>query len=218
MSSKTLDQRPIHTEYVTSYHRTKTENGFNIDSAYLKRYYSVIDAEIFFGNEFVEDIAYIDWTVNQNTLPIFGYNSYVYDEVAQGSRIIQGVFDINFTSPNYLYQILQAAKEDSITSMKSYYLKTPTLSATAVDDKLTQGGVGRGENGSAYHAPIWPETFDIDIIYGQYTKTVTRPSHIFLEGVVLQNCQQVLSASATQSPPSIMERYTFLAKNIKTYG
>ena len=116
MSSQPLDQRPIHTPYVTTYHRRKTANGFSIDSAYLKRYFSMIDAEIFFGNEYVEDLATIDWSVNQNALPIFGYNSYTYDEVARGSRIISGSFTINFTSPNYLFDILKTAEEDSITN------------------------------------------------------------------------------------------------------
>lgn len=212
MSSKPLDQRPIHTPYVTTYHRTKTANGFQIDNAYLKRYYSVIDAEIFFGNEFVEDIAYIDWTVSQNVMPIFGYNSYTYDELARGSRIIQGVFDINFTSPNYLFQILKTAKDDSIKTMESYIVHTPQEKGTTIDTNL----VGKGIDGNN-RGPIWPETFDIDVIYGQNTG-IGEPVHIFLEGVAIQSCQQVLSGSATDSPPTVKERYTFVAKDIKTVG
>lgn len=44
---KDLDKRPIHTPYITSFNRKKTENGIEITSAVLKRYYSVIDAEIY---------------------------------------------------------------------------------------------------------------------------------------------------------------------------
>lgn len=212
MSSKPLDQRPIHTPYQTSYHRTKTADGFKIDGTFLKRYYSVIDAEVFFGNEFVEDIAYIDWNVNQNVLPLFGYNSYTYDELARGNRIIQGVFDINFTSPNYLFQILKAAKDDSITTMKSYTVHVPQDSVAAINTSLQGKGIDGNNRG-----PIWPETFDIDIIYGQNTG-IGDPVHIFLQGVAIQSCQQVLSGSATDSPPSVRERYTFLAKDIKTVG
>lgn len=212
MSSKPLDQRPIHTPYQTSYHRTKTADGFKIDGTFLKRYYSVIDAEVFFGNEFVEDIAYIDWNVNQNVLPLFGYNSYTYDELARGNRIIQGVFDINFTSPNYLFQILKAAKDDSITTMKSYTVHVPQDSVAAINTSLQGKGIDGNNRGA-----IWPETFDIDIIYGQNTG-IGDPVHIFLQGVAIQSCQQVLSGSATDSPPSVRERYTFLAKDIKTVG
>ena len=212
MASKPLDQRPIHTPYVTSYHRKKTAAGFNIDAAYLKRYYSVIDAEIFFGNEFVEDIAYIEWNVQQSVVPIFGYNSYTYDELARGTRYIQGVFDINFTSPNYLFQILKTAEEDSITTMSSYVVHTPSDSVAAINSSLQGKGIDGDNSG-----PIWPETFDIDIIYGQNTG-IGEPVHIFLEGVAIQSCQQVLSASASESPPTIRERYAFIAKDIKTIG
>lgn len=212
MASRPLDQRPIHTPYMKSHHRVKTAEGFKIDGTYLKRYYSVIDAEIFFGNEFVEDIAFIDWSVNQSTVPIFGYNSYTYDELARGSRIVEGVFDINFTSPNYLFDILKTAKDDSITNMKSYIVHTPADSVGAINQNLK----GKGIDGNKY-GPIWPETFDIDIIYGQNTG-IGEPVHIFLEGVAIKSCQQVLSGSATDSPPVIRERYTFTAKDFKTVG
>ena len=212
MASKPLDQRPIHTPYTNSHHRVKTAEGFKIDGTYLKRYYSVIDAEIFFGNEFVEDIAFIDWNVNQHVLPLFGYNSYTYDELARGSRIVSGTFDINFTSPNYLFDILKTAKDDSITNMKSYIVHTPADSVGAINQNLQ----GKGIDGNKY-GPIWPETFDIDIIYGQNTG-IGEPVHIFLEGVAIQSCQQVLSGSATDSPPVIRERYTFIAKDFKTVG
>ena len=133
-----LDTRPIDTPTVASYHRTKTKEGIKVDGKYYKRYYSVIDAEIYFGNEYVEDVCYIDWSVSQNTLPLFGYNSYTYDELAQGNRLITGTFDINFTSPNYLFEIL-----------KKDYKK---LAGTQITGK---------------HAPLWDHTFDIDVIYGQ---------------------------------------------------
>ena len=74
MSSRPLDQRPIHTPYMNSHHRKKTANGFEIDATYLKRYYSVIDAEIFFGNEFVEDIRYA-----RNIFKVFLDNHIIVD-------------------------------------------------------------------------------------------------------------------------------------------
>ncbi len=40
-------------------------------------------------------------------MPIFGYNSYIYDEIAIGNRIVQGVFTINFTSPRYVEDIIK---------------------------------------------------------------------------------------------------------------
>lgn len=211
MSSRPLDQRPIHTPYITTYHRKKTKDGFAIDAAYLKRYYSMIDAEIFFGNEYVEDIATIDWTINQNTIPLYGYNSYTYDEIARGNRIITGSFTINFSSPNYLFDILKTAKEDSITNMASYVVHVPSDSQAAIDEKLKGKGIDGNNRG-----PIYPETFDIDAIFGQNTG-IGDPVHIFLEGVVITSCRCVLDSDGG-GMPNVKEAYTFLAKDIKTIG
>ena len=101
-----LDRRPAWIDTNTEYHRVKTANGISVDSAYIKRYYSVIDAEVYFGNEYVEDVCDINWSIRQNVTPLFGYNSYTYDDVARGNRLIVGNFLINFTSPNYLFSIL----------------------------------------------------------------------------------------------------------------
>lgn len=213
-----LDKIPFATPYVTSYHRKVTEDGETVDAAYLKRYYSVIDAEIYFGNEYVEDICYIDWNVNQNTMPLFGYNSYRYDEVAQGSRLIQGVFDINFTSPNYLFQILKSAQQDALDNKPTYshnlVVEYPEeLKAPEINTALTEFN----QKGSKL-APIWTPTFDIDIIFGNYTGVENaKPVHIILQGVYIQSCSMVMSASAAESPPSVRERYTFIAKDFRTY-
>lgn len=203
-----LDTRPIDTPTVTSYHRTKTKDGIKVDGKYYKRYYSVIDAEIYFGNEYVEDVCYIDWSVSQNTLPLFGYNSYTYDELAQGNRLITGTFDINFTSPNYLFEILKTAKEDSVTGLSNYYVNIPKDLKGQKDYKKLAGTQITGK-----HAPLWDHTFDIDVIYGQPHDHCV---HIVLEGVAITGCQQVLSASATEGSPSIRERYSFVARDFKT--
>ena len=71
-----------------------------------KRYFSAIDAEIYFGginNTFIDEIVQITWTLEQATLPIYGYNSYVFDDLVIGSRQVTGSFSINFTKSNFLY-------------------------------------------------------------------------------------------------------------------
>ena len=70
-----------------------------------KRYYSSIDAEIYFGGIFIDEVTNIAWSVQQQALPIYGYNSYCFDDVAVGARLINGQFTINFTEANYLQKI-----------------------------------------------------------------------------------------------------------------
>lgn len=208
-----LDKRPAWIDTNVEYKRRKTANGFAIDSAVIKRYYSVIDAEVYFGNEYVEDVHDINWSVRQNVTPLFGYNSYTYDEVARGNRTIFGSFTINFTSPNYLFSILEAANKannTSITSMISYTVPKLASSAVPTPDGRTFGSRERG-----HHANMWPQTFDIDIIFGEKTG-VGDPVHILILGCAIQSCQMMLSASAAGAPPAIMEQYSFIAQDIKT--
>lgn len=213
-----MDRRSAWIDTNTEYHRKKTPNGFEVDSAIIKRYYSSMDAEIYFGNEYVEDIYDISWSIQQNNAPLFGYNSYTYDEVARGSRLIHGQFMINFTSPNYLFSILKAANKANttmITNMASY--NVPALSA----DKKPEFRMNSfGTNKRGHHNAMWPETFDIDIIFGEKSGAGD-PVHIILLGVVIGNSQISLNAgpnSLTPSPggSSVYEIYSFIAQDIKT--
>lgn len=212
---KDLDKRPIHTPYITSFNRKKTNNGIEITSAVLKRYYSVIDAEIYFENEYVEDIADINWSIVQNVIPLFGYNSYIYDEIARGSRLIRGTFNMNFISPNYLFDLLNKLEDTMITNLSSYLVHAPSVKAgevTGVIDKTL-----KGNRNNTTTVPIWNKTFDIDIIFGEKTG-IGDPVHIILNGVALQSCSTVLSGYAAGTPPVIQEQYSFIAKDIQTIG
>ena len=208
-----LDRRPAWTDTNIEYHRKKTADGFAVDSAIIKRYYSVIDAEVYFGNEYVEDIHDINWAIQQNVQPLFGYNSYTYDEIARGNRLIVGNFTIAFTSPNYLFSILaEAAKANGalVENMASY--SVPKLS-DRVEPVSRAGAYGARETG--HHAPMWPQTFDLDIIMGEKSGAGD-PVHIIILGAAIQNCQTVLSASAAGTPPAVMEQYSFIARDVRT--
>lgn len=212
-----LDKRPIHTPYVTTFNKVKTKDGFKISSVQLKRYYSVIDAEIYFMNNFVEDVSDINWVVSQNVMPLFGYNSYIYDEVARGSRLIQGTFNINFTSPNYLFDLLKTLDESNITDLKSY---SQPISKDSIKSGNVQGKINTALEGvreTNDHGPIWDRTFDIDIILGEKTGNGD-PVHVILEGVAIQSCATVLSAYCAGTPPAIQEQYQFIARDITTIG
>ena len=219
---KELTKRPFYTPFVTTYHRKTEEDKEILDSKILKRYYSVIDAEVYFGNEYVEDICYIDWNVSQNVMPLFGYNSYVYDEVARGNRLISGVFDINFTSPNYLFQILKAAdnavmkdNQGGIHNLVYEAAEGVEASKAKIDETLSEANKEEIKR----DGPVWNHTFDIDVIFGGYDTHEdpnAKPVHIMLKDVVLQSCSIVMSASAAESPPSVRERYTFIARDFRT--
>lgn len=208
-----LDRRPMWTDTNIEYHRTKTSEGLAVDSAYVKRYYSVIDAEVYFGNEYVEDVHDIDWAIQQQVMPLFGYNSYTYDEVARGNRIIVGSFTINFTSPNYLFSILEAADKANVTAVSGMV----SYNVPKLDDSVEPSfrGTTGGTRERGHHSNIWPQTFDIDIIFGEKTGA-GNPVHVMILGCAIQSCRTVLSASVAGSPPDIKEQYSFIAQDIRT--
>jgi len=206
MARTDVDTRPIYTNFVKGYSKHKTKDGYTFDSAFFKRYYSNIDAEIYFGNEYVEEVVDINWQIIQGQMPLFGFNSYVYDEVALGSRIIQGQFVINFTSPNYLFKLLETAKGDSITM--SGYNVSKTKEEAVIAERKTDGykGIVLPD-----HAPIWPQQFDIDVVFGDKTPQGT-PVHVVLEGVMIKDSRMGLGVSGEP----VMEIYSFIAKDLKT--
>lgn len=210
---KELDKRPVYTPYMTARDRKKSANGFQEGSAYLRRFYSTIDAEIYFGDYFVECCSSIDWEVNQQTRALFGYNSYIYDEVAQGARTVQGAFVIPVPSPNYLNKILETAKEDPITTMTSYVIPTHERIANKIEGAVNTSL--QGEINNPEHGPIWPQTFDIDIMLGQ-TSNVGDPVHYVLQGVKLMGEAQSIDYGG--SGMVLSERYNFIARDIKTIG
>jgi hypothetical protein len=208
---KELNKTPIYVPYVNTYNKRKTKKGIvETSSALLKRYYSSIDAEIYFGNEYVEDICDISYAINQRSMPIFGFNSYSADEIAVGSRTVTGQFSIRFTRPNYLFKLLEAAKQEQVMSMTSYKEIVHDRIVGEVDGKVDNTYVG--SVAGQKHKELWPESFDIDVCYGHPSRGDSEV-HIFLTGVRLISCQS--GADSNRGVP-VTEVYTFAAKDIKT--
>lgn len=209
-----LDKTPFYIPVNETRERKKTANGIVEDANVIqKRYYSPIDAEVYFGDYYVEDIVDINYTINQQAQPLFGYNSFTADEIAVGSRIIQGTFSINFTSPRYLFTLLEKAKEGSTlpNETNSYQLtaheRNHLFPKGFRDENLK--GLTEGKKTEC----LWPQTFDIDIVYGPRNEgSQFFPVHVVLEGVRIITCSQ--GASAHANVP-VVETYSFVAKDYK---
>lgn len=77
-------------------------------SNYYASYYSGTDIRIYFGDMWLDEIVEIQWSVQEQVAPIFGYSSFTWDKVARGNRIVQGSFSINFKEVGYLQTILNS--------------------------------------------------------------------------------------------------------------
>lgn len=84
-------------------------------------YYSGTDIKIFFGDSWVDEISEIEFSMQEQAAPIYGYASYTFDKVARGNRIIQGSFAINFKEVGYLQTILNGLSSKENGDKPSFF-------------------------------------------------------------------------------------------------
>lgn len=70
-------------------------------------YFTMTQARLYIGRLFIDELNAIQFTLQNNKIPIYGYASRDYDAIAQGKSLVQGQFTINFISEGYLYVALQ---------------------------------------------------------------------------------------------------------------
>lgn len=163
----------------------------------IKRYFSNIEGEIYFGNKLVEDIYKFDFAVEEKKLPIYGYNDFYATAIIPGQRLVQGTFVLNFTNGSYLNDILKEI-DNSI------------LSHDIVESEIYELTQDK-RDGS-----IWPKSFDITIGYGYYKsdKETYNATCQTICGVQINNMQSLVDTSGEP----IMEIYSFVAKDFINGG
>lgn len=179
-------------------HRPHIANTSNSRGEGYVQYYSSLDADILFGGIFIDEVVNITWQVQQNAMPIFGYNSYTFDDIAVGSRLIQGQFTVNFIEANYLTRVLNTM---TIISRKTYGEDIPaTSSFTSLDRQIR-------------NTPIWDKGFDIVVGYGERNNKVASE---YNQVVMLDCCQLTgVSQALDYNGEPILETYSFIARDMK---
>lgn len=168
------------------------------------RYYSAVDAELFFGDIFIDEVTNISWAVQQQAMPLFGYNSFTFDDVAVGSRMVQGTFAVNFTKSNYLMSI-QNDKEFNAISRRTYGVDNPHEGVFSSSNPKRRLGL-----------PLWDHGFDIVIGFGEQKNSKSLVSNTYSTYVILDCCQLVSSQmSLDYNGEPVQEIYTFIARDIK---
>lgn len=179
-------------------HRPHISNTSNSRGEGYTQYYSSLDADILFGGIFIDEVVNISWQVQQNAMPIFGYNSYTFDDIAVGSRLVQGSFTVNFTEANYLSRVL---KTMTTISRKTYGVDTPATSSFTAKDRQIR------------NTPMWDSGFDIVIGYGEKKNNSASEYDqvVMLDCCQLTGCQQQLDYNGEP----ILETYSFVARDMK---
>jgi hypothetical protein len=200
-----LGNRPAFTNYVQGRQISRTtDGGTQFGSTFDKRYYSQCDAEIYFGDIFIDELVELSFRAQQNTQPLTGYNSYMFDEIAQGARIVQGQFAVNFTSPGYLNKILASLQSTEVPQQTDTAVKKTTEEKTPAEKKRIE------TVRTKIDGPLWGRSFDIDVVYGKKEQK-KKQVHVVLTGVTLTGCQQQLDYSGKV----MLEAYSFIARDLK---
>ena len=205
-----LRNMPGFQNYVIS--ANKSLNGV-VDSAVYKKYYSDASVELYFNGHWLDDITAVNWHIEQNTQPLYGYNSFIYDDIAQGTRLIRGVFVVNFTEPDRLSKVIAQSKVESSPANNGATYEEYSKALYSATTISVNGTTTTLQTNNA-HNSIWSNRFDIDIVFGEpdaIGQSVILPKHIVLWDCVLQGS----SIGAATNDGVLQEQYFFIARDFK---
>lgn len=179
-------------------HRPHIVNTSNSRGEGYVQYYSSLDADIVFGDVFIDEVVSITWQVQQNAMPIFGYNSFTFDDIAVGSRMISGQFTVNFIEANYLSRVQSVMTS---ISRKTYGDDIPAKSSFSSLERQLR------------NLPKWDKGFNIVVGYGERNKSNAAEYNqvIILDCCQLTGCQQQLDYNGEP----ITETYSFIARDMQ---
>lgn len=61
---------------------------------FIEEYFTAVDCDIYLNNKKCDYISSIRYTINEGVMPIYGYASYTYDDIAIGTRLVSGEIKI----------------------------------------------------------------------------------------------------------------------------
>lgn len=85
-------------------------------------YFTITGARIYIGNLFIDECNSIQYALQDNAIPIYGYASRYVDAYGQGRSLVQGQLTLNFVTEGYLYTVMQQYSQLIATN-----LTPPTL-------------------------------------------------------------------------------------------
>lgn len=96
--SQVLTTPPVSSEYI--YPNTDYD-----------KYFTITGARIYIGNLFIDECNSVQYALQDNAVPVYGYASRFPDAYGQGRSLVQGQLTINFVTEGYLFTVLQQYKQ-----------------------------------------------------------------------------------------------------------
>lgn len=128
-------------------------------------YFSGSDVTVYFDDVFMEDLQGLEFGMQEKVQPVYGYNSFTYDAVARGQRVVQGTFTIAFKEAGYMRRIMShiAGLKVAAKPFLAYYLggqasKKPEWAGNVdetIEDILNRKAGMSTDSSVVEQAPSW---------------------------------------------------------------
>lgn len=132
-------------------------------TAFPQDYFSGCDIGINFENERMADVLSLQFTLQEQLRPVYGYSSRVYDTLAVGNRIVTGQVAIAFSSSKRMKDLIKKSDENIKKRMPADVVKEITnISATVpVGVSINYAGIAQlGVEGGPSPGVSWD---DVDL-------------------------------------------------------
>lgn len=87
-----------------------SQSEYRYPNSEYDKYFTITGARIYIGNLFIDECNTLQYALQDNAVPIFGYASRYYDALGQGRSLVQGQLALNFVTEGYLYTVLREYK------------------------------------------------------------------------------------------------------------
>ena len=146
---------------------------------YSANYYSGNDIRIYFGDIWVDEVTSIDFTLQEQVAPIFGYASYTWEKVARGSRYVSGTFSINFKETAYLQNIMNSLNSDLEKNPRSgFFSKSEWNKSMDIETLVSQNKEDFYELADDLEKSFWGEGSQSESVLKHEDTTFFYPAYV----------------------------------------
>jgi hypothetical protein len=190
-----------------------------------ENYFTSAQCRVYLGNLFLDELQSIQYVLQSNKVPVYGYASQFMDAIAQGRSLVQGQLAINYVMDRYLYVALgnyqklfvdgQSSTEVGDTADLQTFIQSPSEVADKLDvvslrklKQLDKSRIAKEIAANPYQNAVYqPTYFDMTVEIGSGEQRTVRR----IEKAVLISNEQVLD----QSGEHLLDVYGFVARRLR---
>jgi hypothetical protein len=166
--------------------KNRAQSGTVEYTRFGSEYFSGANVGVYFGDVLVDQVKDLQFNLQEQIVPIFGYGSYTYDAVAKGQRLVNGSFDIYFREAAYLKIVLDRIEEELGGESKANPFKYDSVPEEATIEHILEELSSKNSDdfdklADGYEDAIWGKAKNSEV---NLTNVGKKPYFIPLNGSV----------------------------------